>query len=110
MRLDGPGVIDPGYFLGYDMLCEIGFNLSEVCIPEADKLLEQARARPTTAKREELYDQISRDWLADWPKIQVYADKSVTVLSKRVKSYFYSHELGLPDLVEVTNPTTPETR
>ncbi len=93
VRLDGPGVIDPGYFLGYDMLCKIGFNLSEVCIPEADKLLKQARSETDDSKRDELYDQISRDWLADWPKIQVYADKSVTVLSKRVKSYFYSHEV-----------------
>jgi peptide/nickel transport system substrate-binding protein len=92
VRLDGPGVIDPGYFLGYDMLCDIGFNLSEVCIPEADKLLKQARNETDAAKREQLYDQISRLWLADWPKIQVYADKSVTVLSKRVKGYFYSHE------------------
>jgi len=93
VRLDGPGVIDPGYFLGYDMKCGIAFNLSEVCIPKADKLLDQARSETDTTKRKALYDQISRLWLADWPKIQVYADKSVTVLSKRVKSYFYSHEV-----------------
>jgi peptide/nickel transport system substrate-binding protein len=92
VRLDGPGVIDAGYYLGYDMLCKIGFNLSEVCIPEADKLAAEARNETDAAKRKTLYDQISRLWLADSPKIQVYADKNVTVLSKRVKSYFYSHE------------------
>jgi peptide/nickel transport system substrate-binding protein len=92
VRLDGPGVIDPGYYLGYDMACKVGFNLSEVCVPEADKLLVQARDETDEATRKQLYDRISRLWLADSPKIQVYADKNVAVLSKRVKSYFYSHE------------------
>jgi peptide/nickel transport system substrate-binding protein len=92
VRLDGPGVIDPGYYLGYDMKCKIGFNLSEICIPAADKLAAAARNETDEAKRKQLYDQISRLWLADSPKIQVYADKHVAVLSKRVKSYFYSHE------------------
>jgi peptide/nickel transport system substrate-binding protein len=92
IRLDGPGVIDPGYFLGYDMLCDIGFNLSEICIPEADKLAARARSESDPAKRKALYQDISRLWLAAWPKIQVYADKNVTVLSDRVKAYFYSHE------------------
>ncbi|RKQ92832.1 peptide/nickel transport system substrate-binding protein [Solirubrobacter pauli] len=92
IRLDGPGVIDPGYFLGYDMLCDIGFNLSEVCIPEADKLAAEARNETDAEKRKALYQQISRLWLQDWPKIQVYADKNVTVLSDRVKNYSYSHE------------------
>ena len=92
VRLDGPGVIDPGYYLGYDLLCKIPFNLSEICIPQADKLLAQARNETDDAKRKALYDQISRLWLADWPKIHVYGDKQVTVLSDRVKSYYYSHE------------------
>lgn len=92
VRLDGPGVIDPGYYLGYDMLCDIGFNLSEVCIPEADKLAAEARNETDAEKRKALYQQISKLWLADSPKIQVYADKHVTVLSDRVKTYFYSHE------------------
>jgi peptide/nickel transport system substrate-binding protein len=92
VRLDGPGVIDPGYYLGYDMKCKISFNLSEICIPAADKLAAAARNETDEAKRRQLYDQISRLWLADFPKIQVYADKHVAVLSKRVKAYFYSHE------------------
>jgi peptide/nickel transport system substrate-binding protein len=92
VRLDGPGVIDPGYYLGYDMQCKIPFNLSEICIPAADKLAAQARNETDDAKRKQLYDEISKLWLADSPKIQVYADKHVAVLSDRVKAYFYSHE------------------
>jgi peptide/nickel transport system substrate-binding protein len=74
------------------MLCDVGFNLSEVCIPEADKLAAEARNETDPDKRTALYQQISRLWLQDWPKIQVYADKNVTVLSDRVKNYSYSHE------------------
>lgn len=92
VRLDGPGVIDPGYYLGYDMKCKIPFNLSEICIPAADKLLDQARGETDEATRKQQYDEISRLWLAEFPKIQVYADKYVAVLSDRVKNYFYSHE------------------
>ena len=95
VRLDGPGVIDPGYFLGYDMACGIGFNLSAICIPQADKLLKQAQVETNDAKRTQLYQQISKLWLADAPKIQVYADEQVTVLSKPVKSYYYSDEIDM---------------
>ena len=43
VRLDGPGVVEAGYFLGYDMKCGIGFNLTAMCIPGADKLLARSR-------------------------------------------------------------------
>jgi len=95
VRLDGPGVVDPGYFLGYDMLCGIGFNLSAMCIPQADKLLTEARRTTDKAKLTQLYEEISKLWLADSPKIQVYADDNVTVLSKDVKSYYYAMEADL---------------
>lgn len=92
VRLDGPGVIDPGYYLGYDMKCHLPVNLSEICIPKADKLLDEARRTTDETRRRALYDQITRLWQAEVPKIQVYADKNVTVLGKGVKSYLYSHE------------------
>lgn len=95
VRLDGPGVIDPGYYLGYDMKCKVGFNLSEVCIPQADKLLDQARRTTDETQRKRIYDRITRLWQAQVPKIQVYADKFTAVLSTRVKSYLYAHETDL---------------
>jgi peptide/nickel transport system substrate-binding protein len=93
VRLDGPGVIEAGYFLGYDMKCGIGFNLSATCIPAADKLLAQARQTINPVKRQHLWNQINALWIADSPKIPVYGDKYVSVLNKRVTHYFYSHEL-----------------
>lgn len=91
IRLDGPGVIDAGYFLGYDMLCDIPFNLTEVCIPEADELLDEARAEQDDARRQELYDQITELWIEESPKIMVYAEQFVAVLNSRMTNYHFSH-------------------
>jgi peptide/nickel transport system substrate-binding protein len=93
IRLDGPGVIEAGYFLGYDMKCGIGFNLSSVCIPKADKLLAIARKTINPVKKQQLWNQINALWIGDSPKIPVYGDKYVSVLNKRVTHYYYSHEL-----------------
>jgi peptide/nickel transport system substrate-binding protein len=93
IRLDGPGVIEAGYFLGYDMKCGVGFNLVAMCIPKADKLLATGRKTFDKATRQKIWDQINALWIADTPKIPVYGDKYVSVINKRVKSYFYSHEV-----------------
>jgi peptide/nickel transport system substrate-binding protein len=95
IRLDGPGVIEAGYFLGYDLKCGISFNLSAVCIKQADALLDKARRTQDKAARQKLWDQITRLWVAQSPKIPVYSDKFTAVVNKRVKGYFYSHELDV---------------
>lgn len=95
VRLDGPGVIDAGYYLGYDMVCDVGFNLSEVCLPQADKLHARARRETDDAERQQLYDEITRRWVEDSPKIHVYADRHVAVLSSAVSRYHYAHETDM---------------
>jgi peptide/nickel transport system substrate-binding protein len=92
MREDGPGVIDPGYFLGYDLkgCAATNFSLSNICIPQAETLLAQARFTSSVAKRHQLFNQISRLWIADAPKINLYEMEAVTVLSPRVKSFLYT--------------------
>jgi peptide/nickel transport system substrate-binding protein len=92
IRLDGPGVIEAGYFLGYDLKCGIGFNLSATCIKKADVLLAKGRKTFNKSKRQQIWNQINKLWIADSPKIPVYGDKFVSVLNSRVKKYFYSHE------------------
>jgi len=92
IRLDGPGVLEAGYFLGYDMKCGIGFNLTAMCIPAADKLLATGRRTFSKTVRQGIWDKINQLWIADSPKIPVYGDKAVTVVNKRVKSFFWSHE------------------
>lgn len=93
IRLDGPGVIEAGYFLGYDLKCGISFNLVAACIPAADTIWAKARKETNKAKRQAMWDQIARLWNAQSPKIPVYGDKYTSVLNKRVKGYFYSHEI-----------------
>jgi peptide/nickel transport system substrate-binding protein len=93
IRIDGPGVIEAGYLLGYDAKCGISFNLSDICIKQLDRLLAQARRSPSASKRKQLYNEIARIWVKNSPRIQVYADSFVTALSKRVKSYYYAHEM-----------------
>ncbi|HET6943934.1 MAG TPA: ABC transporter substrate-binding protein [Gaiellaceae bacterium] len=93
IRLDGPGVIEAGYYLGYDLKCGIGFNLSAICIKKADALLAKGRNTFVKAKRQQIWNEINTLWKADSPKIPVYGDKYVSVLNTRVKHYFYSHEV-----------------
>jgi len=95
LRLDGPGVQNAGYFLAYDMICGISFNLAEVCIPEADELLVKARVTVDPEERQALYDRITELWRAQSPKLMVYAEKFPTVLSNRVTHYHFTH---IPDM------------
>ena len=92
-RIDGPGVIEAGYLLGYDMKCEVSFNLSDICIPEADELHAEARQETDPDRRQELWDEIARLWVENSPRVQVYADQFVSVLSEDVTSYHYQHEM-----------------
>ncbi len=93
IRLDGPGVPEAGYFLGYDMTCGLQYNLTEVCLEEAERLLGEARATIVPEKRQALYDEIATIWSAATPKIHVYSDKHTTVLNKRVTSYHFNYEI-----------------
>ena len=95
IHMDGPGVIDAGYFMGYDMVCALvdSFNWIEVCMPEADELLDRARSTLDRKERHALYDEITRMWVAESPRIYLYALDAVTVLNKRVANYHFSHEV-----------------
>jgi peptide/nickel transport system substrate-binding protein len=89
---DGPGVIDAGYYLGYDMLCTSAYNFAGICVPGADKLLNEARTTVSSAKRLALYRQIIPLWTANSPKIPVFAYDDISVLSPKISKYFYSEE------------------
>ena len=69
IRIDGPGVPDAGWLLGYDMVCDGPYNLSDICLPEADKLLNQALESTDEAEQQDLYNQITELWRNESPKI-----------------------------------------
>jgi peptide/nickel transport system substrate-binding protein len=103
VRLDGPGVVDPGYYLAYDAVCKVPFNLTEACVPGNDKLLDEARVEADSATRKSDYDTITKNWVAQSPKIQVYADDTVVALGKGVTGYVYSHEADFRTLGKTSN-------
>lgn len=90
LRLDGPAYLDPGFFLGYDMRCETvgaGTNPGDICIPAADKLLDAARASGDETANQQRYDQITKLWREQSPKIWIYNDREATVLSPQIKEW-----------------------
>jgi peptide/nickel transport system substrate-binding protein len=98
IRYDGPGVIDAGYYLGYDMrtnVVGIGKNINLMSIPAADKLLDKARRSLNNGTRQALYNSITKIWRANSPKIIFYNDEATVVVSKNTKSFTYYHE---PDM------------
>ena len=94
MYLDGPGVIAPDYYWGYDAQCHQGFSYTLFCSEKADKLIKQLSTTTNPAKRKAITNTANSIWIAGSPAIKVYADVYVAVLSPKVKGYTYSH---LPD-------------
>lgn len=94
IRLDGPGVFEVGYYWGYDLMCDISFNLTDTCIPEADPLVEEMRASSDPARRQEIIDEITEMWRPVYPKVPIYEDRPVVVLSDAVTSFTFA---PLPD-------------
>ena len=91
MYLDGPGVIAPDYYWGYDATCKVTFSYTLFCSPEADKLIAKLPSTPNPAKRKAITDAANKRWIAGSPAIKLYADKYVAVMSPKVKGYVYSH-------------------
>jgi ABC-type transport system substrate-binding protein len=73
----------------------IGKNISLMSMPPADKLLDKARATASPKVRQALYNQITKMWTANSPKIVFYNDVATVVLSNAMKSFTYFHE---PDM------------
>jgi peptide/nickel transport system substrate-binding protein len=94
MYLDGPGVIAPDYYWGYDAQCHQGYSYTLFCSEKADKLIKQLSTTTSPAKRNAITTAADRIWIAASPAIKVYADTYVAVLRPGVKGYTYSH---LPD-------------
>jgi peptide/nickel transport system substrate-binding protein len=93
---DGPFLTDSGYFLRYDMPCHGQYNLQQVCIPTADRLLAQAGHTPDPAAQA-IWNRIIMLWKQDWPRIDLYQPKQVVVLGPKfdASSYLYNAELDM---------------
>jgi peptide/nickel transport system substrate-binding protein len=91
--LDGPGVPEPAYYLGYDDKCGITDSIDQMCVPELDRLLAQAVKVPVSQEGP-YWTKINLLYRADFPKILAYSFSSVAVLGRRVTAYDQAFEFG----------------
>lgn len=94
MRLDGPGVFEVGYYWGYDLLCGISFNLADICLEGSTEKINAMRASSDPAERQAIMDEITVQWREAFPKIPIYEDRPVVVLSDAVTDFTFA---PLPD-------------
>lgn len=90
LRLDGPAVFNPGYYLQYDEDCRSAFNTGHICVDGNSDLLDTARSATSAEERDVAFSQLTKNWVAESPKAILYLDAATIVLSKDVDSYYYS--------------------
>jgi peptide/nickel transport system substrate-binding protein len=85
---NSPGVWDPLYSYGYDVVCHQGFNSTNVCIPAADALFKKALVATSQSALTADLNGMVRLYNAASPLIVAYQSKEISVLSKSMKTYF----------------------
>lgn len=90
IRIDGPGVPNAGWLLGYDMVCDGPFNLADICIPEADEKLNQALESTDPDEQQKLYDEITTLWRDQTPKLVLANIVQGFAVSDRVTNFDWS--------------------
>lgn len=93
IRLSGPGVPAAAYYVGYDMVCNVGPNVTQTCIPQLDSLLDKAQQLPAS-QQQAYWNQIDQLIINYSPKIQLFDDYAAVVFSSKVKSFEYTTEFG----------------
>jgi peptide/nickel transport system substrate-binding protein len=92
IRIDGPSVTDPGWLFDYDLRCASFFNTSDYCNPAAEALLDEAHPLLDESQRQVYWDKIAKMWVADSPRIPVYADIYTAIVSDDVKVWHYQQD------------------
>jgi peptide/nickel transport system substrate-binding protein len=93
IRDSGPGVPAAAYYVGYDLVCGLGPNATQTCIPQLDTDLTDAEAHPVD-QQQPYWNAIDQLMLNYAPKIQLYAIDAPVVLSSKVKSFEFTTEDG----------------
>ncbi|HZQ63887.1 MAG TPA: ABC transporter substrate-binding protein [Gaiellaceae bacterium] len=87
---NSPGVWDPLYSWGYDVICHHQFNASNICLPAGDALYKKARVATTKAALSAALNGMVRAYNAASPLIVLYQAQEVSVIGPKVKSYLAS--------------------
>lgn len=92
VRFDGPSVDDPAWLHDYDLRCASLFNASNYCSAEAEALLDKRLETTDPAELQALWDEIAKIWIADVPRIPIYADTYTAVVSNAVTDWHFAQD------------------
>ncbi|TYC79740.1 ABC transporter substrate-binding protein [Stappia sp. BW2] len=81
------GRVDPDGNIHQFMTCKGGINDSKVCIPEVDKLLDEARQSNDTATRKAKYDEARDILIKELPIIYLYHPTWIWALSGKLDGF-----------------------
>jgi peptide/nickel transport system substrate-binding protein len=92
LRFDGPALANAGYYLQYDEACSsVGsFNTGYICVKANTPLLDRARRTADTSERDELYAQLTENWVKEYPRVTLYQSLTPFVLSSSVRAFHFS--------------------
>ncbi|WP_457256042.1 ABC transporter substrate-binding protein [Pedococcus sp. P5_B7] len=92
LRYDGPAIANAGYYLQYDESCKYvdSYNVGAICIDANTPLLEQARTTNDEAERDQLYAQLTQNWVTAYPRVVLYMSLTPVVLSPSVGEFYFS--------------------
>lgn len=87
--IDGPQVIAPDYYWGYDLQCppNNGFNDTDVCVPKSDAAMKKIPYTTQEPQRQELLNEANEGWIAAAPRIWVFNQKNIAILGKEMSGY-----------------------
>jgi peptide/nickel transport system substrate-binding protein len=89
VRFDGPSIPTPGWLCVYDMLNDSPFNQSNYRNLEVERLVQEAADEPSDEKRQLIWDEITRLWVADSPRVVAYAQHYTAVLKKDIRYFVH---------------------
>ncbi|MEJ8475396.1 ABC transporter substrate-binding protein [Roseibium algae] len=81
------GRVDPDGNIHQFMTCKGGINDSKVCIPEVDKLLDEARVSTDNAVRKAKYDEARAILIKELPIIYLYHPTWIWTLSSKLEGF-----------------------
>ncbi len=87
--IDGPQVIAPDYYWGYDLQCppNNGFNDTDVCVPKSDAAMKKIPYTTEEPERQELLNEANEGWIAAAPRVWVFNTENIAVLGKEMSGY-----------------------
>ncbi|MDR1903475.1 MAG: ABC transporter substrate-binding protein [Treponema sp.] len=89
VRFDGPSIPTPGWLSAYDIISDSPFNQSNYKNPEVERLVREAADEPSDEKRRLIWDEITKLWVADSPRVVAYAQNYTAVLKKDIQYFVH---------------------